>query len=196
MVSAPSAAELLGDFVDTLLADADETVRYRDDDLAVPADPNEIDAHAMRRAVAGLEALRTDDPERLGDWFGRFMTLYRSVGDSLMPDPPRSRIEIEFDLQQGALLQRHPWTRVAWRRSAESVAAGQPPLAKLYVAGQTHAMPVADARILAAAGTLDVDTYAALSPQSQALVLDLLAEGHYRLENEGEDTGEEFDDEH
>ena len=193
---APSAAELLGDFVDTLLADADETVRYRDDDLAVPADPNEIDAHAMRRAVAGLEALRTDDPERLGDWFGRFMTLYRSVGDSLMPDPPRSRIEIEFDLQQGALLQRHPWTRVAWRRSAESVAAGQPPLAKLYVAGQTHAMPVADARILAAAGTLDVDTYAALSPQSQALVLDLLAEGHYRLENEGEDTGEEFDDEH
>ncbi len=186
---APSAGELLGDFVDTLLADADDAVRYRDDDLAVPKDPNEIDAEAMRRAIAGLNALRMNDPERLGDWFGRFMTLYRSVGDSLMPDPPRSRIEIEFDLQQGALLQRHPWTRVAWRRSGERKNS-----ARLYVAGQTHALPLVDARTLAAADTLDGDAYAALSADSQSLVLELLAEGHYRLENEGFETGEDDDD--
>ncbi len=191
---APSAAELLGDFVDTLLADADESVRYRDDDLAPPKDPNEIDAEAMQRAIAGLNALRMNDPERLGDWFGRFMTLYRSVGENLMPDPPRSRIEIEFDLQQGALLQRHPWTRVAWRRCAASKATGKSALAKLYVAGQIHALPLADARTLAAADALDGDSYAALSPESQALVLELLAEGHYRLDNEGDDTGQEHDD--
>jgi 50S ribosomal protein L16 3-hydroxylase len=185
---APSAAELLGDFVDTLLADADESVRYRDDDLAPPKDPNEIDAEAMQRAVAGLNALRMNDPERLGDWFGRFMTLYRSVGDSLNPGPPRSRIEIEFDLQQGALLQRHPWTRVAWRRNAKPKSA----LAKLYVAGQTHALPLADARSLAAAETLDGATYAALSLESQSLVLELLAEGHYRLDNDDvEDTDDD-----
>lgn len=185
---APSAAELLGDFVDTLLADADDSVRYRDDDLAPPKDPNEIDAEAMRRAMVGLNALRMNDPERLGDWFGRFMTLYRSVGDSLMPEPPRSRIEIEFDLQEGAVLQRHPWTRAAWRRSSE-----QKTIGKLYLAGQIHALPLADARALAAADTLDGESYAALSPESQALVLDLLAEGHYRLENDGFDTGEDDD---
>ena len=187
---APSAGELLGDFVDTLLIDADDSVRYRDDGMAPPNDPNEIDADAMQRAIAGLNALRMNDPERLGDWFGRFMTLYRSVGESLMPDPPRSRIEIEFDLQQGALLQRHPWTRVAWRRSGDRKST----LAKLYVAGHTHALPVTDARTLAAADTLDGDTYAALSAESQSLVLELLAEGHYRLDNEGDDTGEEHDD--
>jgi 50S ribosomal protein L16 3-hydroxylase len=196
---APSAAELLGDFVDTLLADADDSVRYRDDDLAPPKDPNEIDAEAMQRAIAGLNALRMNDPERLGDWFGRFMTLYRSVGENLMPDPPRSRIEIEFDLQQGALLQRHPWTRVAWRRSDGGKTTGKsalakPALAKLYVAGQTHALPIADARTLAAAETLDGETYAALSAQSQSLVLDLLAEGHYRLDNEDFETSEDDDD--
>jgi 50S ribosomal protein L16 3-hydroxylase len=185
---APSAAELLGDFVDTLLADADDSVRYRDDDLEPPKDPNEIDAEAMRRAMVGLNALRMNDPERLGDWFGRFMTLYRSVGDSLMPDPPRSRIEIEFDLQAGAVLQRHPWTRAAWRRSSE-----QKTIGKLYLAGQIHALPLADARALAAADTLDGESYAALSPESQTLVLDLLAEGHYRLENDGFDTGEDDD---
>jgi 50S ribosomal protein L16 3-hydroxylase len=186
---APSAAELLGDFVDTLLTEADETVRYRDDDLAPPKDPNEIDADAMRRAVAGLNALRMNDPERLGDWFGRFMTIYRSVGDSLMPDPPRSRIEVEFDLQQGAVLARHPWTRVAWRRSAERKSIG-----KLYVAGRIHALPLADARALAAAESLDGDTYAALSPDGQALVLELLAEGHYRLDVEDFDHGGDDDD--
>jgi 50S ribosomal protein L16 3-hydroxylase len=36
---APSAAELLGDFVDTLAADADEALRYRDPDLAPPRTP-------------------------------------------------------------------------------------------------------------------------------------------------------------
>ena len=184
---APSAAELLGDFVDTLLAEADEAVRYRDDDLTPPEDPNEIDPEAMRRAVAGLDALRMNDPERLGDWFGRFMTLYRSVGDSLMPDPPRSRIEIEFDLQQGAVLARHPWTRVAWRRSTEHESIG-----KLYVAGRIHALPLADARALAAAQSLDGDLYAALSPDGQALVLELLAEGHYRLDaDDVDDDGED-----
>ena len=187
---APSAGELLGDFVDTLLVDADDSVRYRDDDMTPPGDPNEIDADAMRRAIAGLNALRMNDPERLGDWFGRFMTLYRSVGESLNPDPPRSRIEVEFDLQQGALLRRHPWTRVAWRRSGDRKSA----LARLYVAGQTHALPLADARTLAAADTLDSDTYAALTPDSQSLVLELLAEGHYHLDNEGFETGEEDDE--
>ncbi|MFZ5637214.1 MAG: JmjC domain-containing protein [Pseudomonadota bacterium] len=179
---APSAAELLGDFVDTLLADADEAVRYTDADLAPPKDANEIDGDAMRRAIAGLNALRMNDPERLGDWFGRFMTLYRSVGDPLDPDPPRSRIEVEFDLRQGAVLARHPWTRAAWRRSD-----GNRRVGKLYLAGQVHALPLADARALAAADVVDEAAYDALSEDGRTLVLDLLAQGHYRLDIGDED---------
>ena len=185
---APSSAELLGDFVDSLICDADEAVRYSDPDIAPPKDSHEIDAAAMARAIEALNKLRMNDPERLGDWFGRFISLYRSAGVALDPDPPRSRIEIEFDLQQGAVLQRHPWTRAAWRRSTERKTIG-----KLYVAGQIHALPLADARTLAAAETLDGDTYAGLSAQGQSLVLDLLAEGQYQLHNDGFDTGEDDD---
>ncbi len=189
---APSAAELLGDFVDTLLAEADESVRYRDGDLAPPDDAYEIDEAAMQRAIAGLNALRMNDPQRLGDWFGRFMTLYRSVGESLQPDPPRSRIEVEFDLQQGAVLARHPWTRVAWRRDSTKKS-----LARLYVAGQIFALPLADARTLAAAQALDGDDYDALSEDGRALVLELLAQGHYHLDDGSDDDtdGEDGDDE-
>lgn len=185
---APSSAELLGDFVDSLICDADEAVRYSDPDIAPPKDSHEIDVAAMARAIEALNKLRMNDPERLGDWFGRFISLYRSAGVALDPDPPRSRIEIEFDLQQGAVLQRHPWTRAAWRRSTERKTIG-----KLYVAGQIHALPLADARTLAAAETLDGDTYARLSAQGQSLVLDLLAEGQYQLQNDGFDTGEDDD---
>ena len=184
---APSAAELLGDFVDTLLAEADEDLRYHDDDLAPPGDPNEIDAAAMTRAVAALNVLRMNDPDRLGDWFGRFMTLYRAVGESLEPDPPRSRIEIEFDLAQGAVLERHPWTRTAWRKRS---AKGR---ASLYVAGQVHALPLADAQHLAGAAIVDQALYASLGDDARDLLLELLAQGHYHLAVE--DTGEDGDDE-
>ncbi|MCC7247292.1 MAG: cupin domain-containing protein [Lysobacter sp.] len=179
---APSSAELLGDFVDTLICDADESVRYADPDLAPAKDGYEIDAQAMARAIEALNKLRMRDPERLGDWFGRFISLYRSAGVPLDPDPPRSRIEIEWDLQQGAVLERHPWTRTAWRRTDRKA------LAALYFAGQAHRLPMADARLLAAAATLDHAGYDALSAPAQELVHDWIAQGYYGLRY---DVGEE-----
>ena len=170
---APAAAELLGDFVDTLSADADETLRYRDADLAPAADPNEIDAAAMQRVLEALNALRMNDPDRLGDWFGRFITLYRSAGAAMPGGDGRSRIEIEWDLQHGATLQRHPWTRMAWRKAARG--------ARLYAAGQDHALPVRDAQRVAAADVVDGKAYAALSEAGRDAVFALLEEGHYRL---------------
>jgi 50S ribosomal protein L16 3-hydroxylase len=176
---APSAAELLGDFVDTLSADADEALRYRDADLAPAADPNEIDAAAMQRVLQALNALRMNDADKLGDWFGRFITLYRSAGAAMPGGDGRSRIEIEWDLQHGATLQRHPWTRMAWRKAARD--------ARLYAAGQDHAMPVRDAQRVAAADVVDGKAYAALSEAGRDVVFALLEEGHYRLALPGEE---------
>ncbi len=178
---APSAAELLGDFVDTLAADADEGLRYRDPDLTPPMDPAEIDDDAMRRAVEALNMLRMNDPERLGDWFGRFITLYRNAGEVMAPEgaEARSRIEIEWDLQHGATLSRHPYSRMAWRRSARG--------ARLFVNGQGHDLPVRDAKSVANARGIDGALYAALSDAGRDLVHELLQAGHYSLAVEGEE---------
>ena len=170
---APAAVELLGDFVDALAAETDDGPRYVDPDLAPARDAHEIDAAAMQRVAAALDALRTDDPDRLGDWFGRFITLYRSAGQAMPGDDARSRIEIEWDLQQGHILHRHPWTRMAWRRAGRG--------ARLYAAGQAHALPVRDARAIAAAPTLDGAAYAQLSDSGRDAVYDLLQGGHYHL---------------
>lgn len=185
---APSSAELLGDFVDTLVCDADESVRYADPDLAPTKDGYEIDAAAMGRAVEALNKLRMNDPERLGDWFGRFISLYRSAGVPLNPDPPRSRIEIEWDLRQGAVFERHPWTRTAWRRSDRKAQA------VLYFAGQAHRLPLADARGLAAAATLDGETYEALSAPARDLVHEWIAQGYYGLRQDFGDDAEAGDE--
>lgn len=176
---APSAAELLGDFVDTLAADADEAQRYADPDLTMPADPHEIDAAAMERVVAALNALRMNDPDRLGDWFARFATLYRAAGEVAPPDALPSRIEAEWDLQQGARFIRHPFSRAAWRRAAKG--------ARLFVSGLGFALPVRDAQRLAAATEVDGDLYTSLSQAGRDAVFALMEAGHYRLHMDEEE---------
>ena len=173
---APAAAELLGDFVDTLASEADESLRFADPDLAPAKDAHEIDAAAMARVVEALNLLRMNDPERLGEWFGRFITTYRTAlrPGGREPGDGRSRIEIEWDLQQGAWLQRDPWTRMAWQRAGRG--------ARLYVSGEAHALPLADARRIAGDERLDGDEYAKLSITGRDLVQALLQDGHYRLE--------------
>jgi 50S ribosomal protein L16 3-hydroxylase len=175
---APSAAELLGDFVDTLVAGADDAVRYADPDLAPPGDPNEIDAAAMRRALAALNALRMNDPGRLGDWFGRFITTYRSAGAVATDVAPHPRIEVEWQLEHGRAWSRHPLSRMAWRRQGRA--------ARLYANGEAFAMPVADARRLAAAAILDGAAYAALSQAGRDAAFALYEAGHYRIDDEEE----------
>ena len=171
---APSAAELLGDFVDTLAADAPDALRYLDPDLQPAADPYEIDGEAMRRVVDALNALRMNDPDRLGDWFGSFITQYRSAVEPAAEDAVRPRIEVEWDLAHGATLERHPWSRMAWRRAAKG--------ARLYAGGQVHALPAADAARLAAADAVGGGLYEALSQAGRDAVIALLESGHYRLQ--------------
>ena len=178
---APSSAELIGDYLDTLIADADDAMRYHDEDLTVPQDPNEIDARAMERAVEALNALRMNDPDLVGDWFGRFITTYRAAGDVMPPPDAPSRIEMEWDLQQGARLLRHPFSRFAWRRRSKG--------ATLFCNGVDYVLPVKEAQQLAALESLDGTTYGALSEAGRDAVMALTAQGHYQLALDDDDPG-------
>ena len=174
---APAATELLGDFVDTLSSEADESLRYRDPDLAVPADANEIDAAAMQRVVEALNMLRMNDPDRLGDWFGRFITTYRSAGE-LVRGEAAPRIEFEWQLEHGTTLHRHPFSRMAWRKAGRG--------ARLYANGEALPMPLADARRLAGMPTIDGAAYAALSATGRDALFLLHGAGHYQFAGDGD----------
>jgi 50S ribosomal protein L16 3-hydroxylase len=178
---APSSAELISDYLDTLVSDADEAVRYHDEDLSPPQDPYEIDAVAMGRVVEALNALRMNDPDKLGDWFGRFITTYRASGDVAPAPGQRSRIEVEWDLEQGAQLLRHPFSRLAWRRASKQ--------ATLFCSGVDYTLPVKDAQRLAHAESIDGALYQGLSQAGRDAVFALMAQGHYQLALDGDEAG-------
>jgi 50S ribosomal protein L16 3-hydroxylase len=178
---APAAAELLGDYADTLAADAPDELRYADPDLALPDDAGEIDDAAMQRVEAALRQLQMDDPDRFGDWFGGFITTYRSAVLPVPDDHPPARGDAERAVAGGAALLRHPWSRMAWRRLH-----GANTGARLYAGGTAYPMAVEDARRLAAADGIDGALYAALEPAGRDAVIALLAAGHYHLAREDE----------
>lgn len=189
---APSAAELMVDHVDTLAAEADESLRYADPMLEPATDPWEIDSRSMARVAETLEAMRMSDPDALGDWFGRFITVYRAAtgpGTGPVPDQGANARPDAAGLGQalgdGLVLARYPWTRVAWRR-----ASGDARHASLYVAGHSLLLPLEDARRLAAATVLDAAGWDELSEAGRDCVAGLFAQGHYRLEDDdGNDAG-------
>jgi len=170
---APSVAELMGDWVDSMIADADENLRYTDPDLTPPRDASEIDASAMNRVVAALNALRMNDPDRLGDWFGRFITTYRSSGTPAAdPDVlPWDAVQ-EYLEHNTATLHRHPMARMAWRRAARG--------ARLYVSGQEYPLPIKDARLIANTEQLDRQALSTLSSQGRKTVEILYLDGYYQ----------------
>ena len=174
---APSAAELLGDYCDSLAADAPDALRYADPDLQPARDGYEIDDAAMHRVVEALRQLRMDDPDRFGDWFGGFITTYRSAVQPAPADTPRPRIEMEWDLSQGACLLRHPWSRMPWRR-AHAKGAG----ARLYAGGSQYPMPVRDAKRLAAAERVNGGLYESLGREGRDAVFALFDAGHLHLQ--------------
>jgi len=176
---APSSAELIGDYLDHLTSEADDTLRYKDPDLQPPRDPYEIDAAAMARAVEALNALRINDPDRLGEWFGRFITTYRAGGEVVPGDDPRPRIEVEWNLEHGGTLQRHPFSRIAWRKARKG--------ASLFCSGLDFPLPVRDAQALAAAQTLDGAGYRKLSESGRDVAFELYAQGHYQLRLQEDD---------
>jgi len=176
---APSVAELLGDYVDTLSAGLDDNQRYADPDLDLPHDPGEIDSAALARVLAALSALRLDDGDALGHWFGRFITTYRCATTPIpAPDaPPWDNLEQR--LRNGQIhLGRHPYSRMAWRRTECGTS---PDAATLYASGQDYPLPLQDARRIAGAETIDGTLLADLSEKGIDILRALYQDGHYQI---------------
>jgi 50S ribosomal protein L16 3-hydroxylase len=170
---APSQAELIGDFADTLAASLPEAQRYSDPDLQLPTDPAEIDDAALDRALAALEPLRTADRATLRDWFGGFVTRYRSAGEIAAPPRAPGRAQLEARLARGAMLHAHPFTRLAYSRSGAH--------AHLYVHGEVHACSLETARRLCSGQPLGLDAWRALPAEDADLVHRLIHGGHFAL---------------
>lgn len=121
---APSRAELIGNWVDDLLAEMGDDDRYADPGLAQQGNPGEITADAIEK----LHALVTDklsDRAAFARWFGQYSSTPK------YPDvdwTPEEQINVEA-LAAGAALVRNPASRFSFvQESAGTV--------QLFVDGQ------------------------------------------------------------
>jgi len=173
---APSQAELMLNFAEHLAERLPEDARYADPDLAQSTDTGEIDAAALARVRKSLPLLPCADDVELADWFGRFITAYRSTR---IAPPLRTPGEaaLRAALLDGGALQRHPFARMAWARSDKA--------ARLFANGESYPMPVECARTLAASGIIQATAFAALPSAAQDAVLALTTRGIYRLQRGG-----------
>ena len=177
---APSSAELLEHYADSLTFDADERIRYADGDIQPPKDPNEIDEAALDRALAALNQLRLSGRDELGEWFGRFVSAYR-VAEGQAPSPADAAgIDLVTSVGDGATWLRHPYSRMAWRKMGDA--------ALLFANGAAFPASVADARLIAGMEQVDEEAAAALTGKGRALLQQLADAGHYQPVEDDEEA--------
>ncbi|WP_049622865.1 cupin domain-containing protein [Frateuria defendens] len=163
---APSQAELTGDLADYLAERLPDELRYADPDLAPAKAPGEIDRAALARVKAALPFAAALDEDTLRDWFGRFITRYRLAQQPAAPARPPGEAALRKQLDAGAELLRHPWTRLAWSRGRRG--------ATLFANGEAWPAPPALAARLCAQRALRLEA----SPgEAELALLHALVEG-------------------
>ncbi|HSE13527.1 MAG TPA: cupin domain-containing protein [Rudaea sp.] len=170
---APSLTELIVDFADSIAEPLAEEARYADPGLSPARDPYEIDAAAIRRVDAALSLLRSRDPAALQQWFGRFITRYRSAHEAMPTARPLTAHQVAAKLS-GSRVVRNPWSRAAWSRRGRS--------AELFVAGQSFRCSTTFARLLTAKRELSgADVARSARTADLSVLADLINAGHLRL---------------
>lgn len=174
---APAKAELIEDFALELASRAGERERYADPDLAVPTDAFEIDAAALDRVkqtLGGMAGDGAEDEAVLRRWFGRFITRYRASGNLQPPKKASTRAEFDAAIAAGGVVQRHPFSRVAWLREGKSKA-------MWFVTGSDiEGLRAKDAALLCSEDTLNAAAWDLLDEHAREAVVALAALGHYR----------------
>ncbi len=172
---APSHGELLSDLADHLAISLSESQRYGDAGINLDAADGRIDAAVLRRVRAAFQSLQNIDDHGLADWFGDFITRYRSAGEIVAPPRLPKPTAIEKDLLAGERLHLHPLARCAWHEQARR--------AIVHLNGERFTAGLALARNLARAIPLGVDEYAALDHDDRTLVQHLVRRGILVLSN-------------
>lgn len=168
---APSAGELLAGFAAEQALKLDEALRYCDPDLKMPTDPAAIDHEALTRLRQTLtQAMKLDDAA-LGDWFGRFLSLYRAAE---RPRPRRissaqilGRLEREGILVPAASVRLNFTTDGSGREGAT-----------VHGNGESIDTTLALARLITRLDCrIDANALAAISEAERATVFDLVRRG-------------------
>jgi len=172
---APSQAEMIVDLADYLAEPLSEECRYIDPDLAPVKYAGEIDEAALCRVQQSIAALSAiaHNKNALSDWFGRFITQYRSAQTA---SPPRKAIDmasLQTKLHANAHIVRHPWVRFAWQAAQRG--------AVLYISGQSYHCSTALAQLICRQHTIELQDLSKIKTSDHAVLVQLINAGYLVL---------------
>jgi len=171
---APSRAEMLLDCADYLAEPLCEDDRYVDSDLQPVTNAHQIDNRALARVRQAMPELFALEDARLADWFGCFITRYRSAHEAAPAARTMNAAALRRALPRCRLL-RNPFSRIAWLQTGRT--------ARLFVAGNGYGpCPPAFAKLLCAQPVTEgtsLQRYAAGTAID--ILVNLLNAGHLRL---------------
>jgi 50S ribosomal protein L16 3-hydroxylase len=165
---APSQAELTGDLADHIAEHLPEELRYADPDLKPARAAGEIDRAAIDRLKTTLPFTAALNDDMLRDWFGCFITRYRNAHVPASLEKPLNDAALAKQLDAGAQLLRHPWSRLAWSRGKSSCT--------LYASG--HAYPATPALAQQLCEQRALTLPGKPTAAERALLLALINDGH------------------
>ncbi|HEX4479900.1 MAG TPA: cupin domain-containing protein [Rudaea sp.] len=168
---APSQAELLIDFAESVAEPLGEEARLVDPDLSPSTNADEITPDSIGRVRAALPWLGAVDDAQFTDWFGRYITRYRAAHEAAPGSRPITTKRLAEKLATHSVA-RNPWSRIAWARSRSR--------ATLFVAGDSFPCSIAAAKLIA--GSRKIDGRDLLKHASSfPLFAELINRGHWTL---------------
>ena len=115
---APSQAELIGYWIDDLLAEMPEDSRYADPDLSRQANPGEISGSAIQRLHAMITQ-KISDRTAFAKWFGEYSSTPKYPDMDWRPEEPETLDSFSAILASGARLERNPASRFSFIRNSK-----------------------------------------------------------------------------
>jgi 50S ribosomal protein L16 3-hydroxylase len=170
---APSVAELLLDLSEWLAERSGDTQRYADPGIAPVRDHSAIDARALARVEDLVCSAQGLDRAMLGDWFGGFITRWRSAGEARQPGRALDVNALGQRLGGRRRLRRNRFSRYAWLREGRG--------ALLFLAGQRYQGSLALARLIDREPGIQHADWQRLSVRDRATVTELYNAGHLVL---------------
>lgn len=168
---APGADELIVDFAEEVASRLVESVRYRDPNLQPSSNPSCVDTDAIERARdLMIQHLPLQDNTLFRQWFGQFVTRYRS---SQQVAPPPKEVTTEqlagWVEKDAAVFYPNPWTRAVCVEGVRG----------LFINGQLLEMEASVAQAFADGQPLSCSEVARSPAALKGVLLELINAGHW-----------------
>jgi len=169
---APSTADLLQSLGEWLAQNREEGQRYGDSGMLPPDRIGEIDANAIER-FCRLLGKASKDGSDFRSFLGSFLSRYRLAHEPATPAELLDTQSLGKALEQGAIIQHHPWTRLTWLKSE--------PGAILFASGEEYPCP-ADLAEKICNRPVKISNDPDMREQQLKLVCELINQGHLYLQ--------------